>query len=202
MPFLEISDAAIAELSPHERQELIMRLARPTSELVGSATAVRKLRRHRLTFLIVCAAALVPWTVYLGLSLPDRYVARNWSVTWVGFDAVLVAMFLVTALLGALRRQMLVLTTFASGILLLCDAWFDLTTAGPDDIWVSVATAGFVEVPIAVLLISSALRLVHLMAARLWLLEPGMRLWQLPLPLADLFGDSRKPPVAAGTVQS
>jgi hypothetical protein len=29
-----------------------------------------------------------------------------------------------------------------------------------------------------------------------------MRLWQLPLPLADLFGDSRKPPVAAGTVQS
>ncbi|MDT4934405.1 MAG: hypothetical protein QOK11_2297, partial [Pseudonocardiales bacterium] len=31
----------------------------------------------------------------------------------------------------------------------------------------------------------SALRLVHLMAARLWVLEPGMRLWQLPLLLDD-----------------
>jgi hypothetical protein len=131
------------------------------------------------------AVALLPWTVYLGLSLPDRYIARNWSVTWVGFDAMLLTVFALTAVLGVLRRQLLVLTAFASGVLLLCDAWFDITTAGPKDIWLSVASAVLAEVPIAILLISSALRLVQLMAARLWVLEPGMRLWQLPLLLDD-----------------
>jgi hypothetical protein len=185
MSGLEITQAQIAALSPHERHELISRLSRPTSDLLGPPATARRIRRHRLELVIGSAVALLPWTVYLGLSLPDRYVARYWSVTWVGFDAMLLTVFALTAVLAVLRRQLLVLTAFASGVLLLCDAWFDITTAGPKDIWLSVASAVLAEVPIAILLISSALRLVHLMAARLWLLEPGMRLWQLPLLLDD-----------------
>ena len=185
MSGLEITQAQIAALSPHERHELISRLARPTSDLLGPPATARRIRRHRLELVIGSAVALLPWTVYLGLSLPDRYIARNWSVTWVGFDAMLLTVFALTAVLGVLRRQLLVLTAFASGVLLLCDAWFDITTAGPKDIWLSVASAVLAEVPIAILLISSALRLVQLMAARLWVLEPGMRLWQLPLLLDD-----------------
>jgi hypothetical protein len=191
---LEITDAQIAALAPHERQALIWRLARPTAEVLGSPAAVRRMRQRRLILVIASAVALVPWTVYLGLTLPDRYVAPNWSLTWVGFDAILLSVFVLTAVLGALRRQLLVLTAFASGVLLLCDAWFDITTAGRADVWVSVATAVLGEVPVAVLLISGALRLMRLMAAQLWIIEPGMRLWHLRLPI----GDALEPGTARG----
>jgi hypothetical protein len=187
MPGSALTDAQIAELAPRDRQDLIRRLARPSGELVPPRS-VSRLRRRRLTVIIGATVALIPWTVYLGLTLPDRHVARNWSVTWVGFDALLLAMFAVTAVLGVLRRQLLVLASFTSGVLLVCDAWFDVTTAGPHDIWLAVSTAAVLELPIAALLISSSLRLLRLSAARLWLLEPGVRLWQVPLlllPSAD-----------------
>jgi hypothetical protein len=32
-------------------------------------------------------------------------------------------------------------------VLLICDAWFDLMTAGPDDLWVSALTAALGELP-------------------------------------------------------
>jgi hypothetical protein len=187
MAAITLTDAEIAAMSPLQRRELISRLARPAAELVPSLSEVARLRRRRLTMMIAAAVALVPWSAYLGYTLPDRYVARNWSVTWVGFDLLLVTVFATTAVLGALRRQLLILGSFASGLLLACDAWFDVTTAGPHDIWQAVVSAVVLEVPIAVLLIHSSFRLVHLMAARLWLLEPGMRLWQVQIPLGDLF---------------
>ena len=31
---------------------------------------------------------LLPWMVYLGLTLPHRYEARHWSVLWIGYDAI------------------------------------------------------------------------------------------------------------------
>ena len=34
---------------------------------------------------------------------------------------------------GYLRRQALVVTAFATGVLLVCDAWFDVMTAHGDD---------------------------------------------------------------------
>jgi hypothetical protein len=180
-----LSDAQINALSPHDRQDLIRRLARPPDELLPSPRTVPRMRRWRLTVVIGSAVALIPWTVYLGLTLPDRHVARNWSVTWVGFDTLLLAMFALTAVLGVLRRQLLVLAVFTSGLLLLCDAWFDVTTAGRGEFWQSVGIAVLLELPIAVLLISSALRLVWLTAARLWLIQPGTRLWQVPLLYLD-----------------
>jgi hypothetical protein len=86
-----------------------------------------------------------------------------------------------TAVLGYLRRQLLVLAAFTAGVLLICDAWFDLMTAGPNDVRLSVITALGIEVPLAVLLITGALRVIRLTMMRFWLLKPGMRLWQLPL---------------------
>ena len=35
--------------------------------------------------------AMIPWLVYLSLTLPDNYVAHNWPATWVGFDILLVS---------------------------------------------------------------------------------------------------------------
>jgi len=87
----------------------------------------------------------------------------------------------VTAVLGLLRRQLLVLTAFTTGILLICDAWFDLMTAAPEDRWLSVFTAVLGELPLAVLLITGALRILRLTATRLYALEPGKPLWRIPL---------------------
>jgi hypothetical protein len=86
-----------------------------------------------------------------------------------------------TAVFGYLRRQLLVFSAFTTGVLLICDAWFDLMTAGPRDLWLSVVTALLIEVPLAMFMIFSAQRLMRLTMMRLWLLDPGMRLWDLPL---------------------
>ena len=86
-----------------------------------------------------------------------------------------------TVVLGLLRRQLMLLTAFATGVLLVCDAWFDLMTAGPDDFWVSVLTAALADLPLAVVLITGTLRLVQLTAIRMWLIEPATPLWRLPL---------------------
>ncbi|MBB4855978.1 hypothetical protein HNP40_003392 [Mycobacteroides chelonae] len=39
-----------------------------------------------------------------------------------------------TAVRGLPRRQLLVLTAFSTGVLLICDAWFDVMTAGPSEL--------------------------------------------------------------------
>jgi hypothetical protein len=83
--------------------------------------------------------------------------------------------------LGFLRRQLLLLAAFTSGVLLICDAWFDLMTAGPNDLGLSLVTALLIEVPLAIFMITSAQRIMRITMMRLWLLRPGTRLWQLPL---------------------
>ncbi|OBF72247.1 hypothetical protein A5750_17500 [Mycobacterium sp. 852002-51613_SCH5001154] len=175
-----LSDAQIAALTPQQRRQLISRLEQPVGELIDPALLVR-VRRIRLSLMVGGSMAMVPWLGYLSVTLPENYVAHNWPVTWVGFDILLVGFMLATAVLGYLRRQLLVPAAFTTGVLLICDAWFDLMTAGPKDVWVSVTTALLVEVPLAVFLIFSAQRLMRLTMMRLWLLDPGMRLWQLPL---------------------
>jgi hypothetical protein len=99
----------------------------------------------------------------------------------VGFDILLLVFMAATAVLGLLRRQLLVLAAFTTGVLLVCDAWFDVMTAAPTDMWLSVLTAALGELPLAVILITGALRILRLTAARLYVLDPGMPLWRIPL---------------------
>jgi hypothetical protein len=135
----------------------------------------------RLVLMVGAIVGLIPWTIYLAITLPDKYIAHNWPVTWVGFDILLLVFMAATAVLGLLRRQLLVLTAFTTGILLVCDAWFDVMTAGPTDMWLSVLTAALGELPLAVILITGALRILRLTATRLYVLDPGMPLWRIPL---------------------
>ncbi|HWF29960.1 MAG TPA: hypothetical protein VG327_16595 [Mycobacterium sp.] len=175
-----LTDEQIAALTPVQRRELISRLEQPLSELIDP-DFLSRMRRIRLSLMIGGSIAMIPWLVYLSVTLPENYVAHNWPATWVGFDILLAAFMMATAVLGYLRRQLLLLAAFTSGVLLICDAWFDLMTAGPKDVGLSVITALGIEVPLAVLLITGALRVIRLTMMRFWLLKPGMRLWQLPL---------------------
>ena len=175
-----VSDAQIAAMTAAERRELIQRLELPLNEVMPPAVLTR-IRRVRLVLMVGALIGLAPWTGYLGYVLPDKYVAHNWPVTWVGFDIVLLLFIAATVLLGLLRRQLLILTAFTTGVLLICDAWFDLMTAGPADRWLSLLMAVVAELPLALLLITGALRILRLTATRLYLLDPGMPLWRIPL---------------------
>jgi hypothetical protein len=176
-----LSDACIAAMSPAVRRDLIQRLLRPLDEVYPLAI-VRRMRRNRLTLMVGGAVGLIPWTVYLGFTVPANYVAHNWPATWIGFDCVLIAFMAVTAVLGWLRRQLVLLPAFATGVLLICDAWFDIMTAGaPGQMWVSVLTAALGNLPLAVIMITGAVRILRVTAIRFWFLDPGMPLWRVPL---------------------
>jgi hypothetical protein len=175
-----LSDAQIAELTPEQRRDLISRLEKPLSDVIDPALLGR-IRRIRLGLMIGGSMAMVPWLGYLSVTLPGNYEAHNWLFTWIGFDILLVAFMLATAVLGYLRRQLLLPAAFTTGVLLICDAWFDLMTAGPKDRWLSLITALLIELPLAIFMIFSAHRLLRFTMMRLWLLNPGMRLWHLPL---------------------
>lgn len=175
-----LSDAQIAALSPDERRQLIHRLERPLSQLVPVAAA-RRIRWGWLGIMTGGTLVLIPWVVYLSFALPDVYLVHDWTVTWVGFDLLLLALMAATVVFGMLRRQVMLLTAFATGTLLICDAWFDLMTAGPKDFRVAELTAALGDLPLAAVLITGTLRLFRFTAIRLWLLEPHTPLWRLPL---------------------
>jgi hypothetical protein len=175
-----LSDAQIAALTPEQRRDLISRLEKPLSDVIDPELLSR-IRRIRLGLMTGGSLAMIPWLGYLSTTLPQNYVAHNWPLTWIGFDMLLAGFMMATAVFGYLRRQLLVPAAFTTGVLLICDAWFDLMTAGPKDVWLSVSTALLIEVPLGVLMIFSAQRLLRLTLARLWLLNPGMGLRHLPL---------------------
>jgi uncharacterized membrane protein len=81
-----------------------------------------KVRRIREWLALSAALALIPWTIYLGLTLPPSYTAQHWQATWVGFDVLLLAFMIATAVLGFAHHHLLTLFAFATGILLVCDA--------------------------------------------------------------------------------
>jgi hypothetical protein len=176
----ELSDAHIAAMSPAERKELIQRLERPLDEVLSPGIA-KRMRRNRLTLMVGGVIALIPWTVYLGFTLPANYVAHNWPATWIGFDCVLIAFMIATAVLGWLRRQLVLLAAFTTGVLLICDAWFDIMTAGPSQMRLSVLTAALGNLPLAAIMITGAVRIVRVTATRLWFIDPGTPVWRLPL---------------------
>ncbi|MEV6947769.1 hypothetical protein AB0N07_38650 [Streptomyces sp. NPDC051172] len=132
----------------------------PDSDLLER---VRRHRRHTLELLAVCAICLVPWTALLAATLPSGYRVHHWRVTWVGFDVLLVVAMASTALLGWLRHRAVIAAALATALLLICDAWFDVSLAfGTSEIWLSAALAVFAELPLAFYLIRRVMGMISL----------------------------------------
>ncbi|MFE9443465.1 hypothetical protein ACFYO2_31795 [Streptomyces sp. NPDC006602] len=124
---------------------------------------VRRHRRHTLELLTVCAIGLVPWTVLLAFTLPSGYEVHQWRVTWVGFDVLLVVAMASTVILGWLRHRFVIVSGLATAVLLICDAWFDVSLAfGTSDVWLSAALAVFAELPLAGYLIHRVMGMISL----------------------------------------
>ena len=54
------------------------------------------IRRWVAPVLLLTAAGLLPWTLYLTYSLPSRHVTQHYDLAWVGFDIALFSAFAVT----------------------------------------------------------------------------------------------------------
>lgn len=115
-----------------------------------------------VALLVAGAASLIPWTVALAVTLPRRYVVDTWTLTWIGFDAVLLGCFCLTAWALRAQRQIALPATIVTSVLLFCDAWFDVLTAHPGpDLLVSTVTALLVEIPAAIMLAVTASKLLR-----------------------------------------
>lgn len=109
-------------------------------------------RRAQLlsTVFLLAATALIPWTIFLGLSLPPKYDAGHWNLLWTGFDVGLFCVLGYAAWAAWFRRQILAATAIVAGTLLLCDAWFDIITSiGHRDQWLTLLTGLGGELPLA-----------------------------------------------------
>ena len=78
--------------------ELVQPAAEPENQvLVDDARIVRWTGPLFALFSLI----LLPWTVYLGASLPSRLESPHYDVAWTGFDVILLAVLAATALLRA-----------------------------------------------------------------------------------------------------
>ena len=64
-----LTDAQIAALTPEQRRDLIKRLERPLSDVIDPVLLGR-IRRVRLSLMTAGSIAMIPWLVYLSLTLP------------------------------------------------------------------------------------------------------------------------------------
>lgn len=177
-----LTDQQIAAMTPADRSDLIARLARPMEEATPEALPLQTPRTLRLGLLVLASALMVPWIIYLAIALPGVHEVRDWDVLWTGFDGIELLLFVGTLWLAWQRRALALLTAFATGVVLLCDAWFDLLTANPGQLPQSIAAAVLLEIPMAVLLMSGALRLLRVSMAMLWFAEKGTHVWQVRFP--------------------
>jgi hypothetical protein len=115
---------------------------------------------------VFAAAALVPWIAVLAIRLPAHHQAHHWRLTWVGFDVLLLVGFLAVGDAGLRRAWWLPEAAAATATALLIDAWFDVSTAGGGgETAVALLLAALVEVPVAVGLLSVAVRAKPVAAA-------------------------------------
>jgi hypothetical protein len=107
------------------------------------------------------AVITMPWTIYLALTLPKKHLSTHWDVAWVGLDIAIVAMLILNAVYSYLESKWLVMSATATTTLLITDAWFDVTSAHRGAPFLeAVASAVLIELPLAVLTFTVALRIV------------------------------------------
>jgi hypothetical protein len=116
---------------------------------------IARLRRVRPWLLLIVggvAVALLPWTAYLSATLPSEHLANHWDIAWAGLDA-LEAAALVLLFIAVVRRSVFVpMFAAVAGTSLVCDAWFDVMTAGTGrSLRWAIIEALVAEIPLAAL---------------------------------------------------
>lgn len=141
----------------------------------GTPSPSMRMINRRVSALAAAAVVfMIPWMIYLGLTLPQRYDARQWGLVWIGFDVFEVAVLIHVAWFAWFRRQLTLVSTVVAATLLFSDAWFDvITSIGNRDEWVTLATALLGEIPLALFFLWVARRILLRMVAVVHAAEGG-----------------------------
>jgi len=99
---------------------------------------------------VVCSVVLIPWTIYLGYSLPSRQLSHHYNIAWAGFDVLELVALGATGIFAFRRSRYLALTSAAAAALLVVDAWFDVMTSPRRQVPMAIVLAVLVELPLAV----------------------------------------------------
>ncbi len=163
-------------------------VARLLAETMDTTPATMRSPGRRKLVLAVSGVGvlmLLPWLIFLSVTLPATSAGGAWRVAWVGFDVALVAAFSATVLAVWRRRQVAVIALVVTSTLLTCDLWFDVCLSwGTAEHWSSIAAA-LVELPVAILMATSAALLMRrsfTVIARLRGQDPTrVPLWKQPM---------------------
>ena len=176
---------ALASMSPAERHKLLQALVALEQESAPSPGSSWKWDAVLVVTVAACIV-LAAWIGVLAVTLPKFYRTGTWRGAWVGFDAALLVAFAVTAWAAWRRRQLLIISLIVLAALLLCDAWFDVVLdVDTPGFLASLLSALLVELPLAVLAIAMARRLLRLTIGQMMRYEgltaPVPPLWKIPL---------------------
>ncbi len=92
---------------------------------------------------------LLPWTIYIGETLPARQESPHYDAAWAGFDVILLIALAATAYFALRRSRYLSVAATATATLLVVDAWFDVMTTPGNQRIESIVLAAVVELPLA-----------------------------------------------------
>jgi hypothetical protein len=138
-----------------------------TLEVASAESVRRRPARWVVPFFAGAAVLLVPWIVLLATRLPAAHATRHWDVTWAGFDVILSLLLSAVAVAAWRRSPWLEGVATAAAVLLVVDAWFDITTSSSTvELVSSVAMALLVELPVAVVCLLIARDAERLLARR------------------------------------
>jgi hypothetical protein len=175
----------LRKLSPAERQRLLRELVAIERQSAGQPASHWKWDAV-LVLIVASCIILAAWIGYLAVSLPAFYRTGSWRGAWVGYDFAELVVFAAAGWAAWRRRQLLIIVLAVLATLLICDAWFDVVldvrTAG---FWESLTSALVIELPLAVIAILMARRLLRLAIGRVLQYE-GLTgavppLWRIPL---------------------
>ncbi|HZT16854.1 MAG TPA: hypothetical protein VFA19_12990 [Gaiellaceae bacterium] len=126
-----------------------------------------------VTFAAV-GVGLLPWTIWLAMSLHPHHETNRWDIAWSGFDSGLAALFVATAVAAYRRSPWVGALAAATGTVLVVDAWFDIILEShADELRNSILLAAFAEVPAALVCFWIAVRTERFLARALHLAPAG-----------------------------
>ena len=155
----------------------------PVADTVGNSVLVDDSRTVRWGGALfgICAIALIPWTIYIALSLPKRQLSPNYDLAWSGYDVILFLALACTTITALRRSRYLALAASWTAAMLVVDAWFDvMTSPGGKDRLAAVGLAAVVELPLAGVCLWMAVHSQDIADARLRLVLRTRRTAQRP----------------------
>ena len=124
---------------------------------------------------VLFSVIMVPWTIYLGYSLPSRQLSPHYDIAWAGFDVMLLLVLAGTGYFALRRSPYLAAAAAVAATMLVVDAWFDVITSPRRELPQAITLAILIELPLAALCAWLSYHSEHLEERRIVLL---LRRWR------------------------